>query len=146
MNRTFMKKSTGFTLIEIMIVVVIIGILTSIAYPSYRQYMQKTRRSDAHIALTQLANAQEKFYAQCNTYAATLVGARSCAAGGTMGYTSATSPGGHYTIAITAATTSSYSLSATAITTGLQGSDPTCGPLSPLTLGSNNAKGPAACW
>ena len=69
-----MKKysANGFTLMEVMITVVIIGILASIAYPSYTNYVTQTRRSDATIALTQLASQQEKFFTQCGGYADTI--------------------------------------------------------------------------
>ena len=73
--------SHGFTLIELMITVVIIGILAAIAYPSYQNYTKQTRRSDAQIALTQAANQQEKFFTECNWYAKTLHGiSRACGA------------------------------------------------------------------
>jgi type IV pilus assembly protein PilE len=67
-------QSRGFTLIELMITVVIIGIIAAIAYPSYTKYMKQTRRSDAQIALTRTAALQEKYYSDCNHYAATLTG------------------------------------------------------------------------
>ena len=58
----------GFSLIELMVVVAIIGILAGIAYPSYTNHVQKTRRSEARIALTEIANRLEKFYSACSTY------------------------------------------------------------------------------
>jgi len=67
-------RSQGFTLIELMITVVIIGIIAMIAYPSYTKYMAQTRRSDAQIALTRTAALQEKFYSDCNHYASKLEG------------------------------------------------------------------------
>lgn len=77
------KRFLGFTLIELMIVVVIIGVLTAIAYPSYTRYTIQSRRSDAQIALTQAATLQEKFYSDCGHYAQTANGtARAC---GTLG-------------------------------------------------------------
>ncbi|MDX1405802.1 MAG: type IV pilin protein [Woeseiaceae bacterium] len=58
----------GVTLMELMIVVVVIGILTAIAYPSYRQYAAKAKRNEAKSALLQIATLQERFYLQNNTY------------------------------------------------------------------------------
>lgn len=58
----------GFTLIELMVVVAIIGILAGLAYPSYINHVQKTRRSEARMALTEIANRMEKFYSTCSTY------------------------------------------------------------------------------
>ena len=100
------SRSPGFTLIEVMIAVVIIGIIAAIAYPSYTKYMTQTRRSDAKIALTQAASVQEKYYADCMWYAKTPNGTRACgtAAGNadTVLGISTTSPDGHYTLSITA--------------------------------------------
>ena len=63
------KKSSGFTLVELMIVVAIIGILASIAYPSYTRYVQKSKRTEAMVALMQAAQIQEKYYSQNLKYA-----------------------------------------------------------------------------
>ncbi|MCP4091353.1 MAG: prepilin-type N-terminal cleavage/methylation domain-containing protein, partial [Gammaproteobacteria bacterium] len=53
-------KSRGFTLIELMIVVAIVGILAAIAYPSYQEQVRKSRRADANGALLGLANAMQR--------------------------------------------------------------------------------------
>jgi len=52
----------GFTLIELMIVVAIVGILAAIAYPSYQSSVEKSRRSDAQAALTAFSAAMERYY------------------------------------------------------------------------------------
>lgn len=69
-----MKKQSGITLIELMIVVVIIGILATIALPSYRQYIERTRAGDAQSALMSLANAMERYHTQNGTYVGAAVG------------------------------------------------------------------------
>jgi type IV pilus assembly protein PilE len=66
------KGQTGFTLVELMIVVVIIGVLAAVAYPAYQNYTRKSRRAEALAALSEVATAQEKFYAENLRYAATI--------------------------------------------------------------------------
>jgi len=144
-------KEKGFTLIELMIVVVIIGIIAAIAYPSYMGHMQNTRRSDGKITLTEIANRLEKFYAMCSAYPPT----------GDPGLTdnwpagacdpttpnvgieySTTSPEGHYALSL-ATTASSFTITATA--QGIQADDTVC---AAMTLGSDGAKTPpgGVCW
>jgi type IV pilus assembly protein PilE len=62
------KKSGGFTLIELMIVLAIIGILASIAYPSYVAQVQKSRRADCEAALMQFAGAMERDSSRNTSY------------------------------------------------------------------------------
>ena len=62
------EKNTGFTLIELMIVVAIVGILAGIAYPSYQDSVRKSRRADAKAALMGFANAMERHFTVKNTY------------------------------------------------------------------------------
>lgn len=62
-------KSAGFTLMELMITVAIIGILAAVAIPSYQRYVLRANRVDASTEIMRLAAAQEKYYLQNNTYA-----------------------------------------------------------------------------
>ncbi len=62
------KHMHGMTLMELMIVVVIIGIITAIAFPNYRQFVARAKRTEAKAALLQIATNQERFYLQNSTF------------------------------------------------------------------------------
>lgn len=113
-----LKRQRGFTLMEVMITVAIIGILAAIAFPSYQDSMRKSRRTDGKNALTQAVANMERFYAQNNTYATATL----CAAPGTpsmcpgicsgVGGT-CTSTEGSYGITIPALTANTFLILAT---------------------------------
>ena len=150
--------ANGFTLMEVMITVVIIGILASIAYPSYTNYVTAARRSDATINLTQLAAQQEKFFTQCGGYAGGLNAgtARVCQttlapASGTIPASSTsltvagTTRDGYYNIAITpdpgpGGFLNGYTLTAAPVATSSQfaADNPKC---TTITLTNTGAKG-----
>ncbi len=118
MNRQ--KQMRGFTLIELMIVVAIVGILSAIAYPSYTDSVRKSRRTDGESALVDAAQRLEVYYASQASYTTTLTVPDPDI--------SATSPEGYYTISILAATAacpvaSCYVLNAAPTTTGGQNND-----------------------
>jgi type IV pilus assembly protein PilE len=62
------KQQLGFTLVEMMITVAIVGILASIAVPNYKNSIRKSRREDAKGALVSFANAMERHYTEVSTY------------------------------------------------------------------------------
>lgn len=141
-------KQSGFTLIELMIVVAIVGILAAIAYPSYQSYVERTGRADGQAKLMEIMQAQERFYSQNQTYTANL------GAGG-LGYgvaanAAVASDEGRYNITAAAcggAIASCVALTADAV--GQQASDTKCGD---LTLDSRGTKGEGGtltvqdCW
>lgn len=109
------KKTAGFTLIELMIVVVIVSLLAMIAYPSYRNYVLRSHRADALATLAQDQATIERCYAQNFSYNA------ACASLPTFPHNS---PQNYYSISISNLTASTYTLTATAI--GSQAIDTTC--------------------
>jgi type IV pilus assembly protein PilE len=67
-SRPGAAQSPGFSLIELMIVVVVLSILTAIAIPSYQRYVLKSHRTDAKTALFNLASMEERFFSTSSTY------------------------------------------------------------------------------
>lgn len=63
-----MKKSNGFTLVELMISVLIVGVLAAIAYPSYMNTVRKTHRSDATVTLNDLATRLQRCFTANSTF------------------------------------------------------------------------------
>lgn len=74
MNTRARRVQLGFTLIEVMITVAIIGILSAIALPSYQEYVARSRRLDAQTTLLEAAQFMERFYTQNGRYHQTVGG------------------------------------------------------------------------
>ncbi|WP_181295837.1 type IV pilin protein [Pseudomonas sp. Q2-TVG4-2] len=139
-----MKRERGFTLIELMIVVTIVGILAAVAYPSYIESVRKSKRAEVKAALLDAAQALERHYSANNTYLdaggalATVFQANVPASGAAT-----------YVLASQAATASTYTLRATR--TGSMASDP-CGNYELTHAGvrglndSAGGKTVAECW
>ena len=134
-----MKSTNGFSLIELMIVVMIVGVLMAIALPSYKDYVLRSHRADAQSSLVDIAARQERFVAQRNTYTTEV----SANTGLNLGSTN--SKENHYTLESEACATGTiatcYLITATAV--GSQASDIGC---TEMTYDSTGTKGPADCW
>lgn len=116
-----------------MVVLVIVGILASIAYPSYLDYITRARRSDGQSSLMDLASRMERYFSERNTYQTATIATN----GATDVLTNATSPEGWYTLSITNATATAFTIRATP--TGVQATtDLRC---QSLTLTSVGVKG-----
>ena len=126
------KKNSGFTMVELMIVIVIVAILIALAYPSYLQYIRKSKRGEAQQLLMNWSINQEIFRSNNPQYA-TLA--------------QLTQPThDKYTFTLPARSAIVYTLQAAA--GGDQVNDEARGGTSctPLTLTQNGVKSPAACW
>lgn len=124
------KMQRGFTLIELMITVAVIGILTAIALPSYNSHIRKSRRADAQAALMNIASRQQQMLLDTRAYSTTLTS------------TVPANVNAHYTVAIAVGTAVAPSFTATATPTGDQAADP----CSTLSIDQTGNKLPASCW
>lgn len=137
-----MRAQQGFTLLELMVVVIIIGILAAVAIPSYRQYVVRTHRTDAKRALLDLAGRQERYFYTNNAYATSLTDLGS----------STSAAGAYYALSINTPAGSSstdYVLTATAVGTQQQ-HDPLCQTLVLNRAGQFSSTGSTTndpkCW
>jgi len=137
------KTERGFTLIELMIVIAIIGILAAIAVPQYTDYVTRSRRTDGQSTLLQVAQELERCYTQFSAYNNT-----NCAVV-TSGAVSRTSPEGYYVIAATGTALSASAFTLTATPQGAQAThDSDCTTLTLTHLGVQGATGADtdSCW
>lgn len=135
------NKEAGFTLIEVMIVVVIIGILAAIAYPSYQEQVRKSRRADATGVLTEAAQWLERFYTENGRYDQDRGGNAVV-----LPYTRAPIDGTQaYTVQLAAVARNSFTVRA--VPMGPQAGD-RCGTLTLTNTGAKGATGGAVadCW
>ncbi len=134
LNPRCKARKRGFTLIELMVTVAIVGILAAVAYPSYQNQMKKGRRAAAQAHLMDIAQRQQEYLLDARTYASTLAA---------LNVTTPADVSTHYTVAdpvITAGPPISFVISAVPITGKAQAGDGT------LSISSSGAKLPAGVW
>jgi type IV pilus assembly protein PilE len=129
----------GFTLIELMIVVVVIAILVAVGYPSYQQYVMRANRADAQALMLHIANQQQLYLRDARQYSAVIGagGLNIAPQGWTCG---AQCTNAHYSISVqlVAGPPPTYTITATAL--GPQASDGN------LSLDSAGNKQPVGKW
>ena len=120
----------GFTLIELMIVIAILGILAAIALPVFQDQIRKSRRSDGREALLNTQLLEEKYRASNSSYDSLAnIGALTVSADG------------HFNVSVVF-DTNTYTITATAATAD-QNKDTLC---KTMALNQDNTRTPAACW
>lgn len=140
------SRFSGFTLIELMIAVVIIGILAAVAYPSYQDSINKSRRAEGKSALLKAAQVQERFFTDQNRYAnqAELAPASGVTSGTTISSGENPNVAGYYTVAVALGGpggNTAFTLTATPTTAfpnEMSGTAPRCGE---FTLTSTGVRG-----
>ena len=132
------KYMQGVTLMELMIVVVIVSILTAIAYPNYRQFVARAKRNEAKSCLLQIATLQERHYLSNNTYTADMTNLGFGAAANVLTDT------GSYVCNVTAADANTFSAVAT-----YQNADEEAGKCATFTINGSGTKSSTPnndCW
>ncbi len=128
----------GFTLIEMMIVVVVIGILAAIAYPAYTEQVRQARRADATSALLNVSQQLERCFTQFAAYNSANCGVA----------LPQNSPDGHYEITAPVRNATQYTLTATPVAGGVQAGETRCVAFSLTQAGVQTATGTLGndCW
>lgn len=128
----------GMSLVELIVVLLIIAILGIVGVPSYRGYMERAQRTEAKDALMRLANNQERFYMQNNTYTSdvTQLGFE------VGGYT----PDGVYAVSVTSADRTGFTARAAPTSTGGMAGDSLCSWFEIDEAGIRTASDTAKCW
>lgn len=139
-----MRNKRGFSLIEVMIVVAIVGILAGIAYPSYMNMIQKSNRSDAKVELNDVAQRLQRCYTVYSAYNNANCGVYNEL---TTGNSNIISREGFYSITLTNVSATSYELTATP-QAGTPQTNDKCTALTLTNAGVRGATGGTVdeCW
>ena len=129
-NQPMRQSVSGFSLIEIMTVVVIIGLLAAVGYPSYTGYVRNSKRADAHDVLNDIASRQERYFSDNNSYTSDLDGDLGLSAD------PAPSPEGFWQVTATAGS-GNFSLEANPAGSHV---DPTCNDIIFTSLGQKRSR------
>ncbi len=138
------QKKDGFTLIELMVVITIIGILVSYGIPSYERYVVKSKRTAAQSALLKLAASEEKHNANYNQYTINISGSGTDGNSLGLGTAEFMQASDNYSYAITGV--NGYTISATAKAGTSQVKDNYGINCTNISLNSLGQKVPLACW
>jgi type IV pilus assembly protein PilE len=139
-------RSSGFTLIELVIAVAIVSILAAIAFPSYQTYLRKSRRSDAESFMADVVAKEQQFLLDRRTYATSIT---DTTANGGLGLSVPSSVSTYYSFSspnvtvVTSTIPPTFTLKLTP--KGTQASD-TCGWLQIDQFGNKSASGGSTCW
>lgn len=140
-----MNLQKGFTLIEVMIVVAIIGILAGIAYPSYMETVRKSNRSDAKVELNDVAQRLQRCYTVYSAYNNANCGVYSQLS---TGDSEIISREGFYAITLSSISATAYELTASPEAGTTQANDTKCTSFTLSNTGDRSATGSDAdnCW
>ena len=126
------RRARGFSLIELMIVIVIVGVLSAIAWPSYQQYVQRGNRAAAQSFMMTIAQRQEQYILTNRAYAPTIAA---------LNLTPPPETIGRYNFDFESTTAATYVVRATP-----QGNQAVPGKFDVLTLSNSGAKLPVEEW
>lgn len=145
------RAARGFTLIELMVTVAIVGILAAVAWPSYRSYVQRGELAEAKGAMLDIAQTQERYYTNNGTYL-TYAGAPAAGVSGWTNFTGSSASNYKYSISVQAGTIADSTVAITdAYTITAVPNVSATSPCGTLKLDSTGAKSQtsgtsASCW
>ena len=138
MNMGSRPSMAGFTLIEVLVVAILVGVIAAIALPAYQEQVREGRRTEARAMLLDVMNREHRFFADNSAYTTSITAS--------LNFNPAQSENGHYALTATLiAATGQVTLTATP--QGGQAADTDCATLSLSTTGARGSTGGGSkCW